>query len=166
MSFTCGCVQRTRSRCVTPLIQLCDTTSQIRLDLGSCSPCSPEATALIIRKGGCKEYETVCVEPEPRPATSCGCGCCPTIPLPFGNKRTVEIPKPTLVYPLHEVDSEGMSVFALDGKLKQLGYGRYHAAVMVNGVETQLRFDIDYVETVGGIQGIYTESVLPYHGDC
>lgn len=161
------CVNKpTGGRCFTPLIEICDSTSQIKLDLGSCGVCSTKPAALLLSKAGCPEWETIC---EPPPDQSC-CGVVDTRPAYYGSKRVIEKPKPAVVYPLHEIDTEGQSVFVLDGKLKQLGYGRYNARVLLGEPEayepTDLVFDIDYVASVGGIGAISTETLLPNQGEC
>lgn len=149
-------------RCHTPLIEICDSTSQIKLDLGSCDPCAVKPTALRLQKGGCVEYETVCTEV---PAEVC-CGVIDNRPRSRFIKQSVPKPKPSVVYPLHEIDTDGMSVFVLDGKLKTLGYGRYRATILVDECETELVFDVDYVCTRVGIGGITTETFQPNLGDC
>lgn len=164
-------------RCHVPLIEICDSTSQIKLDLGSCGGCSTTPTALLLRKGGCTEWETVCEPPRSSPC----CGVVDARPTYWGSKRAVEKPKPSIIYPLHEIDPQGMSVFVLDGKLRELGYGRYHAVVLLAddstlpaahpAQETDYRatdivFDIDYVEYKLGLGAIATESLQPNLGEC
>lgn len=155
------CNYRTsKLRCHTPLIEICDSVSQIKLDLLSCGVCTADATALQLKKGGCIEYKTICEEIEPDPCS------CPSS-LPYNKiKRTVPKPKPTVIYPLHEIDQTGMSVFVLDGKLKGLGYGRYHATVLIDGLETDLRFDVDYVKSTNAISSIDVERYQPNLGEC
>ena len=126
---TCRTNTRPMSRCHTPLVEICDTTTQIRLDLGSCGICSTTPTALLLRKGGCPEYETVCIEPEPVQTQ-----CCPTIPR--SNKRQVEVAKPSIIYPLHEIAPNGESVYVLDGKMKAMGYGRWHGVILLEDENT------------------------------
>ena len=164
-------------RCHVPLIEICDSTSQIKLDLGSCGGCSTTPAALLLRKGGCTEWETVCEPPRSSPC----CGVVDARPTYWGSKRAVEKPKPSIIYPLHEIDPQGMSVFVLDGKLRELGYGRYHAVVLLadNGTlpadrpvqetdyrATEIVFDIDYVEYKLGLGAIATESLQPNLGEC
>lgn len=162
-------------RCHTPLIEICDSTSQIKLDLGACDPCATKPTALLIRRAGCVEYETICEEV---PAEVC-CGVIDNRQgVRTGNasehirphsriiKRSVPKPKPSVLYPLHEIDPQGMSVFVLDGKLKELGYGRYNAVVMADNCETELVFDVDYICGRIGIKGIETERLQPNLGEC
>lgn len=161
-SLPCSNRQKRFGRCHTPLIEICDTTSQIKLDLGKCDPCSVKPTALLIKQGGCVEYETICEEVD----TQVCCGVIDNRPYSRIIKKSVPKPKPSVLYPLHEVDPQGMSVFVLDGKLKQLGYGRYNAVVMIDGYETELRFDVDYVCGRVGISAIETERLQPNLGEC
>lgn len=164
-------------RCHVPLIEICDSTSQIKLDLGSCGGCSTTPAALLLRKGGCTEWETVCEPPRSNPC----CGVVDARPTYWGSKRAVEKPKPSIIYPLHEIDQQGMSVFVLDGKLRELGYGRYHAVVLLaddgtlpadrpvqetDYIATEIVFDIDYVEHKLGLGAIATESLQPNFGEC
>lgn len=163
-------------RCHIPLIEICDSTGQIKLDLSSCGVCAETPAALLLRKGGCAEWMTIC---EP-PRTEC-CGVVDNRPVYWGSKRAVEKPKPSVIYPLHEIDPEGMSVFVLDDKLKELGYGRYHAVVLladdgtlpaVRPVQemdykaTDIVFDIDYVEYRLSLAGIITKNLQPNLGEC
>lgn len=164
-------------RCHTPLIEVCDTTTQIKLDLSSCGVCMAKPAALLLRKGGCVEYEVECVPPPPQPC----CGVIDARPTYWGSKRAVEKPKPSVLYPLHEIDPEGMSVFVLDGKLKTLGYGRWHAQVLLldkdntpsnrplqlaDYVATDLVFDIDFIPYKMGLGAIKTESLAPNLEEC
>lgn len=155
------------SRCHVPLIEICDSTSQIKLDLGSCRPCTATQTALLLVKGGCTEWEVVC---DQQPTMPC-CGVVDARPKLF-NKRLVEKPKPSVIYPIHEIDSHGMSVFVLDGKLKELGYGRYKAKILVQDYQdgeyrdTGLEFDVDYIENNISIINITTETFQPNLGEC
>lgn len=177
ISKSCKSNKSPISRCHVPLIEICDTTSQIKLDLGSCGVCSTKPAALLLRKGGCVEWQTECVPP---PDQSC-CGVVDNRPVFYGSKRSMEKLKPSIIYPLHEIDPQGMSVFVLDGKLKELGYGRWHAVVLLadDGTlpanrpvqemdykATELVFDIDYVEYKLGIGAITTESLQPNLGEC
>lgn len=162
-------------RAFTPLIEICDSTSQIKLDLGACDPCTAKPTALLLRRAGCEEYETICEEVEAEV-------CCGVIDSRWGVragdtsghirphsriiKRSVPKPKPSVLYPLHEIDPQGMSVFVLDGKLKELGYGRYNAVVMVDNCETELTFDVDYICGRIGIGAIETERLQPNLEEC
>lgn len=155
---TMNCKSRAVSRCHTPLIELCDDTSQIKLDLGACHPCAGKATALLLRKGGCTEYETVCEEIEDD--TCCGSTSRRVV------KRAVPKPRPTVIYPLHEVNPMGASVFVLDGKLKTLGYGRYEAVVLVDGCATDMIFDVEYICSLNKIVSITTERLQPNLGEC
>lgn len=165
------------SRCHVPLIEICDSTSQIKLDLGSCGGCATTPAALLLRKGGCTEWETVCEPPRSNPC----CGVVDARPTYWGSKRAVEKPKPSIIYPLHEIDPQGMSVFVLDSKLRELGYGRYHVVVLLadDGTlpadhpvqetdyrATEIVFDIDYVEYKLGLGTIATESLQPNLGEC
>lgn len=171
---SCGNFNGVGSRCHTPLIEICDNTSQIKLDLGSCGLCSETPAVLLLRKGGCREWETVC---EPPRSDTC-CGVIDNRPVYWGSKQVIEKPKPSIIYPLHEIDPQGMSVFVLDDKLKKLGYGRYHASILlvdgdttiptlgVNYRETGITFDVDYIEYELGINYITTESLQPNFGDC
>lgn len=174
---SCNSSRKPISRCHVPLIEICDSTSQIKLDLGACGLCATTPAALLLRKGGCVEWETVCLPPPTNPC----CGVVDARPTYWGSKRAVEKPKPAIVYPLHEIDAQGFSVFALDNKLKTLGYGRYHATVLLvneealpndhpsEGVDyrtTDIVFDIDYVEYNLNIRGIYTERLKPTYEAC
>lgn len=165
------------TRCNTPLIQICDTTTQIKLDLGSCGVCATKPAALLLRKGGCTEWETVCEPPRDNPC----CGVIDNRPVYWGSKRAVEKPKPSIIYPLHEIDPTGLSVFVLDGKLKELGYGRWHAIVLLaddgtlpsyrpaeemDYMATDITFDIDYVHNVLGLQSISVSTMQANLGDC
>ena len=149
-------------RAFTPLIEICDSTSQIKLDLGACDPCATKSTTLLLRRAGCVEYETICEEV---PAEVC-CGVIDNRPHSRIIKRSVPKPKPSVLYPLHEIDPRGMSVFVLDGKLKELGYGRYNAVVMIDNCETELVFDVDYICGHVGIGAIETERLQPNLGEC
>lgn len=175
---TMNCNNGTNSmgRCHTPLIEICDTTSQIKLDLGSCGICSTKPAALWLRKGGCVEYETVCELPK----LEC-CGVIDNRPVSYLTKQSRPIPKPSVLYPLHEIDPQGMSVFVLDGKMKDLGYGRWHAVVLLlddatapknrpleimDYYETDLIFDVDYVPYKLGLGAISTSHLQPNLGEC
>lgn len=157
ISKSCNRHNNVMGRCHTPLISICDSTSQIKLDLGACGLCSPTPTSLVLQKGGCTEWETVCEPPRKDPC----CGVVDNRPIYWGSKRAVEKPKPTIIYPLHEIDPQGMSVFVLDGKLKQLGYGRWHATVFVDNQPTDIVFDIDYQAYIPSLQGIETATLSP-----
>lgn len=152
MRLNCNPFTDGRPRCRVPLIEICPATSQIRLDLSLCDPCSPSTLALLIRKGGCAERVLVCEQPELVP-----CGCCPQLPP---RPRWVEVPRPFVIYPLHEVDCNGLAVFVLDEAMETLGAGRLEAVVLLavddtspaaryeaDGVwygETDVRLDVDY----------------------
>lgn len=166
----------TMSRCHTPLIEICDTTSQIKLDLGSCGICSTAPAALWLRKGGCVQYETVCEPPKPE----C-CGVIDNRPVNYLRKQTRPTPMPSVLYPLHEIDPQGMSVFVLDGKMKELGYGRWHATVLLldeakapknrplelmDYYETDLVFDVDYIPYKLSLGAISTSSFQPNLKEC
>lgn len=161
--------------CHIPLISICDRTTQIKLNLSSCSACDGEAAALVLSKAGCDEYETVCAPP---PNT-----CCGVIDnrYKFSMPRSVLKPKPTVIYPLHEVDTEGYSVFVLDNNLKKLGYGRYNAKVVVMSkqgtslpalsddlyyTDTGVKFDIDYNPADFNLQSIKIKTNDYDTGDC
>ncbi len=161
-SLRCGNPHGRLGRCLSPLIEICDSTSQIKLDLGACDPCATKPTALLLKRAGCVEYETICEEV---PAEVC-CGVIDNRPHSRIIKRSVPKPKPSVLYPLHEIDPQGMSVFVLDGKLKELGYGRYNAVVMVDNCETELVFDVDYICGRIGIGAIETERLQPNLGEC
>lgn len=176
MSILNSCNSSSMTRCHVPLIEICDNTSQIKLDLGACGVCATTPAALLLRKGGCVEWETVCAPPR----MEC-CGVVDARPVYFGSKRAVEKPKPTIIYPLHEIDPTGLSVFVLDGKLKELGYGRYHAVVLIaddgmlpanrpvqetDYAVTDLVFDVDYVSSKARIHAITTETFQTNLGDC
>lgn len=163
-------------RCHVPLITICDTTTEIKLDLGSCGICATTPAALLLRKGGCAEYETVCTPPK----NPC-CGVIDNRPVYWGSKRSVEKPKPSIIYPLHEIDPQGMSVFVLDTKLKELGYGRWHATVLLldeaqipaqrplqekDYFATGITFDIDYVSYILGFNSINISVTQPNMGGC
>lgn len=166
---SCSGISRGMQRCHVPLIEICDATSQLKLDLGSCDACQHGDTALLLRKGGCPEWETVC---DPLPSTPCcGAGASTT----YGHRRVVEKPKPSIIYPLHEVDAAGMSVYVLDGKLNKLGYGRYNAFILLvdnvnNGGDTYshtgIAFDIDYVKSKINLGGIELATFQPNLGEC
>ena len=163
-------------RCHTPLIEICDTTSQIKLDLGSCGVCATKPAALWLKKGGCIEYEVVCEQPK--------LNCCDVVdnrPVSYLTKQSRPIPKPSILYPIHEVDPQGMSVFALDGKMKDLGYGRWHAIILLldnatapknrpleitDYYETDIMFDVDYIPYKLGMNSISVSTLQPYIGDC
>lgn len=159
---TTNCYNKRLSRCHTPLIEICDRVSQIKLDLGSCDLCAAQATALLLRKAGCVEYETVCEEV---PSEVC-CGVVDNRPHSRIIKRTVAKPKPSVSYPLHEIDSQGLSVFVLDDKLKTLGYGRYQAVLMLDGCETDIVFDVDYVCGYANLGAITLSHLQPNLGAC
>lgn len=134
-------------RCRTPLITLCSDASRIRVQMSECGECSPDATALRITQGGCPKYEEVCVEVTPR----YGCGT-PNMPAQQ-QIITRELPRVTLTYPLHEVDSDGFATFVLDNKLMELGYGRYNAQVLTDGC-APITFDIDLVCGRGSLRAV------------
>lgn len=169
--------RRTMVRCHVPLISICDNTSQIKLHLGACGICAGTPAALWLRKGGCTEWETVCTTPRQSPC----CGVVDNRPVYWGSKSVVEKPKPSIIYPLHEIDTQGMSVFVLDDKLKELGYGRYRATVMlavnkskvsqgtsvdVDYEATNLVFDVDYIKPTLSMTAIDTETLLPSLPNC
>lgn len=148
-------------KCFNPLIPLTDCDGRLSLDLGG-RHCSSTTTHLVITQGGCDTYEDVvhyktC---EPR-----GWGCCANVCLPNIVVETVVVPKASITYPLHEVDCDGQAVFVLDGKLKQLGYGRYHAQVVQDGCGV-LTFDIDYHCSNGSVQSISAEKLRAMGGSC
>lgn len=161
----CGS-NKSMGRCFTPLIEICDRTSQIKLDLGSCGICPLTPAALLLQKAGCPEWETVC---EPPTDQSC-CGLVDNRPVYWGSKYAVEKPKPSVLYPLHEIDPEGLSVFVLDDKLKQLGYGRYNAQILIGAPEqyeyTSLVFDVEYGAFMGDIGAITVETLRPNQEEC
>lgn len=167
------CKTNTRgSRCFTPLIEICPSTSQILLDLDSCGGC-PAIPALLLRRGGCVEQELVC-EPPPEPQV---CGCCPTLTK---RPRWVTKTQPSVIYPLHDIDCNGMYVFVLDDKLMELGFGRLEATILVeddgtypaeryhtsekNYAVTPIRFDVDYLPYQMPLRGITTASLAPQRG--
>lgn len=138
-------------KCFTPLIPLTDCDGRLSLDLGNCN-CSSEVTHLVITQGGCTEYEEkihfkTC---EPR-----GWGCGSAIYPPTLVVEDVPIPKASIIYPFHDTDCNGNAVFVLDGKLKKLGYGRYHAEVIHDG-NCISQFDIDYYRNTGHINAVST----------
>ena len=139
-------------KCFTPLIPLTDCDGRLSLDLGDCN-CSSEVTHLVLTQGGCDKYEEVVhyKECEPR-----GWGYCSNVCLPMAVVETVAIPKASVTYPLHDTDCDGRAVFVLDGKLKQLGYGRYHAQVFHEGCCVH-EFDVDFHCVSGPVRGIATE---------
>lgn len=162
------------SRCVTPLIEICDTTSRIKLDLSACGVCEASPAALLLREKGCDEYETIC---EPVPQVCCG------VPMTNPPMRRVQVlkPKNAVIYPLHEIDTDGQSVFILDNKLKTLRYGRLEAVVLLVALqksepmykvgdmwfkESAVRFDVEYKENRMQLKSISTEDLIPHHGDC
>lgn len=145
--------------CFIPLIEICDTTTRIELDLTSCDICADVPTSLLLRKGGCVEWETICVPVEP-----VSCGCCPGVPDTVQISR--EKPKPAVLYPLHEIDVDGYSVFVLDDKLKEAGYGRYHGVILIGEEETDLRIDVDYVRRRMGVIGARTRDIRPDLQEC
>lgn len=170
----CNRAYKPISRCHTPLIAICDTTTQIKLDLLSCGICATTPSALLLRKGGCTEWETVCDPPR----TDC-CGVVDARPVFYGAKRAVPKPKPSIIYPLLEVNPEGLSVFALDGKLKELGYGRYHGIILLadtlpthrppeeaDYTPTDIRFDVDFTPYRLGLGTISVSYVQPAEGAC
>lgn len=175
MHFSNSCSRtRTMRRCHTPLIEICDNTSQIKLDLGSCGACAARPAALLLQKGGCTEYEVVCEQQ----TLEC-CGVIDNRPITYQTKQSRPIPKPSVLYPLHEIDTQGMSVFVLDGKMRILGYGRLHAVVLLlndtskkqslsiaDYTETNLVFDIDYTPPKLGLTSISTRIFSPTTGDC
>lgn len=176
ISKYCSSFNSPLSRCHVPLIEICDSTTQIKLDLGSCGICATTPTALLLKKGGCIEWETICETPK----NTC-CGVIDNRPPFFGSKRAVEKPKPSIIYPLHEIDPQGLSVFALDGKLKELGYGRWHGTILLtydhkmpnklpisetDFIPTEIIFDVDYVQYKLGVQSIAIETVQPNFGAC
>lgn len=160
-SKTWGCRTPRVGRCHTPLIEICDSTTQIKLDLNSCHPCSAKPTALLLRKGGCTEYEEIYEEVKSE--------CCGVIDNRYTSKwikRVIPKLKPSITYPLHEIDPDGMSVFSLDDKFKLLGYGRFLAVVLVDNIETNLVFDVNYIPSFAGISRITTERIQPNLGEC
>ena len=125
-------------RCFTPLIELTDCDGRLFVNLGNCNCSKP--TELVLYQAGCTEYETYC---EVEPCTNHSFGCCSCFTLPRVVQKVREVPKRSISYPLHEVDEHGNATFVLDGKLKELGFGRYEAHIVNDGCEMQ-RFDIEY----------------------
>lgn len=148
-------------KCLTPLIPLTDCTGRLAINLGDCN-CSNEITHLVITQGGCDTYQEVVhyKECEPR-----GWGCCPNVCIPQVVVETVPVPKASITYPLHEMDCDGNAVFVLDGKLGQLGYGRYHAKILHEKC-CVMEFDIDYHCAGGFIQSISTEKARAMGERC
>lgn len=138
----CATNSNSLKRCFTPLIPLCDSHTEIKLNLGLCDPCGVRPTTLKIAPQVCsqEEFEYTC-DDEPIQT-----GCCPTSQLIARReqKKLTPIAKPFVIYPLHEINNEGLAVFVLDDSLKQLGYGRLNAVILVDGQETNIKFDIDY----------------------
>lgn len=173
-STTCPlptCSNGSRPRCRVPLIELCGAPGRLKLDLASCGPCAAAPAALLLTKAGCPEYETVCVEPEPRPC----CGAVDARPAGLGSRRQVEKPRPRLIYPLLEIDADGMSVFVLDDKLAKAGYGRWRAEVLLGGEagedgkpkfeKSGVMFDIDFYDKATSLGGIEVEYATRALGD-
>lgn len=163
-----GCTKFGGGRCqsLVPLIELCDGMSQLKLNLSGCGECSTPISALLLRKGGCIEYEVVC---EPAPILTC-CGVVDNRPQTHMVKRSRQTPKPAIIYPLHTINEQGLSVFVLDGKLKELGYGRWHAVLLTgektNYKKTDMMFNIDYYPfrtAIASIEAGYFQSNLE---DC
>ena len=84
-SLRCSNPHGRLGRCLSPLIEICDSTSQIKLDLGACDPCATKPTALLLKRAGCVEYETICEEV---PAEVC-CGVIDNRPHSRIIKRSV-----------------------------------------------------------------------------
>lgn len=152
-------------RCHTPLIEICDTTSQIKLDLASCGACATEVTGLLIQKAGCTEWIIECEPPEEYRTVCCG-NMVVRMPSNHYTKRAIEKPKPAVLYSIHEIDNDGMSVFVLDGKLKELGYGRYTAILVTDDGPTDVVFNINYIKGRVGISSIAVETLQTNLGDC
>lgn len=157
--LTMNCCNNTdATRCKRPLIELCDNTSVIKLDLVACNPCERNASQLLLRKCVPDEFEIVCLDAEDVEP------CCGVIDHRLSARKLKGIaakPKPSVLYPLHEIDAAGKSVFVLDDKLKELGYGRYEAFVFVEGCDTPLEFDVEYQCGRSGIVAIETVGLLP-----
>lgn len=155
-------------RCRIPLIEICDSVTQLRLDFGRCNPCAMGASVLRLTKADCPKYETVCETVEEK----VGCGCNTRTELTV-RERTVEIPQRAVEYPLHGITAEGVSVFVLDGKLRELGYGRYRAELWGREgfgkkelVPTGVVFNVEYTRRSVPLGGIATAHGLPETEVC
>lgn len=118
------------------------------------------------------ERELVC-----EPVKPAECGCCPSLPP---RPRWVDKPQPSVIYPLHDIDCDGMYVFVLDDMMKELGLGRLEAVVLVeddgtypaerhhtsekNYAETDIRFDVDYLPYQMLLRGIDTSNFVAARG--
>jgi hypothetical protein len=85
-----------------------------------------------------------------------------------------------VIYPLHDIDCDGMYVFVLDDTIKELGLGRLEAVVLVeddgtypaerhctsekNYAETAIRFDVDYLPYQMPLRGIDTSNLAATRG--
>lgn len=123
-----------------PLIKLTDCDGRLSLKLASCL-CTATPTALLLTRAGCVEYEQVV---QTKMCKNHSFGCCPPVCLPTTTVINKAKVKPSITYPLHEIDCENNAVFVLDGKLKKLGYGRYTAQIL-HGDAVIFTFDVDYV---------------------
>lgn len=117
--------------------------------------CEPPNLALRISQAGCPKYETVCEPHEP--------WCCGIVDNRPPIKKQVELPKKSIIYPLLEQNGAGEYVFALDDKLRNLGFGRLQGMVIyirtdeIGGTyyeDTNMVFDIDYPETTARLGGV------------
>lgn len=109
-------------------------------------------------------------EPRPLPCSVCG-GIIDNRPeQALFRKILKEKPKPKVVYPLHEIDTEGYSVFYLDANLKELGYGRLKGRLFAGDEEpyhfTGIEIDINYFAYTMGLRDLRFASYLPNNGDC
>lgn len=139
--------------CRVPLIKLTDCDGRIMVRLSNCD-CTAETTELRIIRDGCKEFQEKVIIDN---CVNHSFGCC-TPCLPSVRVVQEEVPKPTVTYPLHEIDCNGRAVFVFDGKLKAMGYGRYKAEIVQNNCSI-LQFNIDYQCGTGEIFSIETQTV-------
>ena len=167
----CRVSSRLLPRCHRPLIRLCRADRQLRLDLNDCGPCGTAPAALLLQRGGCPEYEERCEIP----TVPCGCVTFQWPPV----LRRVEKPRPSVVYPLHEIDPEGLAVFVFDDKLWELGPGRYEATVLLLADDeparrlqdtvyrlSDVRFDVDLVKEAMPLHAIHTARAYHLPEDC
>lgn len=126
-------------RCRRPLLNLCGDVSRISIAMGRCRSCAPEAVTLRIERAGCDEIEQYCDEV----TTSVGCFC--GDPVEFTDTRVLQrvIPKVGVTYPLHETNSRGEAVFAIDNKFHAMGHGRYVGIVSFGDCGSEV-IDINY----------------------
>lgn len=123
MSCMCRRVS-SKSRCRTPLVELCVKERRVVLRLNHCDPCFQAPDGIVISQNGCEvEYEEVCI---PAPQSTCGQPC-------YGDTkiRRPKFAKHYVVYPITTLSADGEVEFYLDDNLLKLGAGRYHATLLI-----------------------------------